>query len=142
MLKRIPKIISPDLIKYLMEMGHSDTVVLADANFPAHSNANRILRLEGVEIPQLLEAILPYFPLDNFVPDPVRLMRNLPSEPTPEIWQTYRTIISRYDEEEAFKEFSFSERLPFYEESRKAYLIVQTATTARYANVLLQKGVV
>lgn len=141
MLRNIPKIISPELMKVMMEMGHSDVLIIADANYPAAAHARRLIRLEGVEVPELLEAILPFFPLDNFIKHPVRLMRNLPTEPTPEIWDVYERILKKHDTDRAFQEFDFADRLPFYEESEKAYLVVQTGTTARYANIVLQKGV-
>lgn len=141
MLKNIPKIISPELMKVMMEMGHSDVLIIADANYPAAAHAKRLIRLEGVEVPELLEAILPFFPLDNFIKHPVRLMRNLPTEPTPEIWDVYKRILKKHDTDRAFQEFDFTDRLLFYEESEKAYLVVQTGTTARYANIVLQKGV-
>jgi L-fucose mutarotase/ribose pyranase (RbsD/FucU family) len=35
MLKGIPSIISPELLKILMEMGHGDELVIGDGNFPA-----------------------------------------------------------------------------------------------------------
>lgn len=142
MLRTIPKIISPELMKIMMEMGHSDVIILADANYPAAAHAKRLIRLEGVEIPDLLDAILKYFPLDYFVEHPVTLMKNLSTEPVPEIWKKYDEIIRQRDQDNAFKEFRYIERLPFYKESEDAYLIVQTATTARYANIILQKGVI
>lgn len=142
MLKKIPKIISPELMKTLMEMGHSDVIILADANYPAAANAKRLLRADGVEIPDLLSAILEFFPLDSFVPNPVKLMDHLRSEETPKIWSKYEEIIKAYDDENAFCQFDFVDRHLFYEESGKAYAIVTTATTARYANIVLQKGVI
>lgn len=141
MLRNIPKILPPDLVKYMMEMGHADVMILADANYPGTSHAKHIIRMDSVEIPELLEAILPFFPLDNFIPNPVRLMKNLPTEPVPEIWKTYRSLLEKYDRDDAFKEFDFMDRLPFYGESEKAYVIVQTGDTSRYANIVLQKGV-
>lgn len=142
MLKNIPKIISPDLMKILMEMGHGDVMIIADANYPAAANAKRIVRAENAEIPELLDAILQFFPLDVFVDNPVRLMQHLSTEPKPDIWDQYERIIRKHDEEGAFKQFDFIDRLPFYEWSRSAYVIVQTGTTARYANIVLQKGVI
>ena len=69
------------------------------------------------------------------------MMRNLPSEPVPEIWNHYDEILRGLDFQRAFNKFAFVDRLPFYEQARGAYAIVQTATTARYANIVLQKGV-
>jgi len=142
MLRNIPGILSPDLMKILLEMGHSDCVVIADANFPAAACAKRLILLEGVEVPALLEGMLPFFPLDSFVPHPVTLMQHLDSEPTPEIWQSYDALLRRWDTDRAFREFRFLERPAFYDAAKSAYAVVQTATTARYANILLQKGVV
>lgn len=141
MLNKIPKIIAPDLMKAMMEMGHSDSIIFADANFPGTAHAKRIIRADGLLVAELLEAVLPFFPLDGFVPNPVRLMRNLPEEPVPEVWETYRRLLKKYDENHAFQDFALIDRLPFYQDSEKAYAIVQTGDTARYANIILQKGV-
>ncbi len=142
MLKTIPDIISPELMKYMMEMGHSDVMVIADANFPAVTHAKRYIKLDGVQIPDLLQAILKYFPLDNYVEHSVKLMKHLSSEPVPEIWEEYKTIIQEDCTLNEFKSFGMIDRLPFYEETEKAYVVVQTATTAKYANIMLQKGVI
>jgi Fucose dissimilation pathway protein FucU len=142
MLRTISKCISSDLMKCMMDMGHSDVLVIADANFPAAAHAKRLIRLPGVEIPELLEAILPYYPLDSFVPQPVALMQHLPEEPTPEIWDIYRKLLMQYDKKGTFQDFRMIERLDFYEEVESAYAIVQTTTDARYANIVLQKGVI
>ena len=76
MLRNIPKILPPELVKTMMEMGHSDVLILADANFPGTAHAKKMIRMDGIMIPELLEAILQLFPLDNFIDNPVRLMRN------------------------------------------------------------------
>jgi len=141
MLRNIPKIIPPDLVKYMMEMGHSDYMVIADAGFPGSACAKRIVRMDSVEIPELLEAILPFYPLDCFVDNPVRLMQKLPHEPKVTAWETYRKLLKQYDKDDAFKEFDFIERLAFYEETKMAYLVIQTGDTSRYGNIVLQKGV-
>ena len=140
MLRNIPKILPPDLVRDMMMMGHSDFMIIADANFPGAAHAKRLIRMDGVMIPALLEAVLQVFPLDTFVPDPVRLMRNLPTEPVPEIWETYRALLNRYDGGEAFKDFAFIDRLPFYAEAERAYVIIQTGDESRYGNIILQKG--
>lgn len=140
MLRGIPKVLPPDLVRDMMMMGHSDFLILADANFPGAAHARRFIRMDGIMIPELLEAVLQLFPLDTFVPDPVRLMRNLPSEPVPEIWRTYRELLTRYDRDGAFRDFAFLDRLPFYREAESAYVIVQTGDESRYANIVLQKG--
>lgn len=142
MLKRIPAIISSDLMKCMMDMGHSDLLLLADANYPAATNARKLIHMEGVEIPDLLRAVIGFFPLDGFIPRPVTLMQPLDTEPVPDIWKEYREILENSDEKERATDFQYLERLDFYRQSQKAYVIVQTATTARYANIMLQKGVI
>ncbi|QTQ12810.1 fucose operon FucU protein [Treponema parvum] len=140
MLRGIPKILPPEFVKYMMEMGHADFLVLADANFPGTSHSKRLIRMDSVSLEPLLEAVLPLFPLDSFVDDSVRLMRNLPTEPVPEVWKTYRKLLEKYDKDGAFKDFAFLDRLDFYDLAEKAYVVVQTGDEVRYGNIILQKG--
>jgi len=140
MLKRIQNIISPQLLKVLMEMGHGDEVVIADGNFPAASHAQRLVRLDGHEIVPLLEAVLKLFPLDTFVEKPAVLMAVVQGyNYYPEIWAAYKKIIQQY--ESHFAEFEMMERYVFYERAKRAYAIVATGETARYANIILKKGI-
>jgi L-fucose mutarotase len=141
MLKGIPPIISPDLMKVLMEMGHGDEIVLAAANFPAASNAQRLIRCDGHNIPDLLEVILKFMPLDTFVESPVTLMSVVPGDDVnPTIWKDYRSIVRKCFE--GFKDFEFLDRFGFYERARKAYAIVATSELALYPNIILKKGVI
>ena len=144
MLKKIPKILSPELLKVLCEMGHSDRIVIADGNFPAESMGKNaiVIRMDGHGIPEILEAILELFPLDTYVEHPVNLMQVMPGDTveTP-IWDVYQEIISRFDNRKE-KAIGQIERFAFYEEAKKAYAIIATGESALYANILLQKGVV
>lgn len=144
MLKGIPKILSPELLKVLCEMGHSDRIVIADGNFPAESMGKNsiVIRMDGHGVPEILDAILQLFPLDTYVEDPVRLMEVMPGDPakTP-IWDTYKEIISRYDDRGS-NAVGYVERFAFYEQAKTAYAIIATGESAVYANVMLQKGVI
>lgn len=144
MLKKIPKILPPELLKVLCEMGHSDRLVIGDGNFPAQSMGKNaiVIRMDGHGIPEILEAILELFPLDTYVEHPVNLMQVTPGDTveTP-IWDTYQDIVSRYDDRKE-KAIGQIERFAFYEEAKKAYAIIATGETALYANIMLQKGVV
>lgn len=51
MLRNIPKILPPDLVKYMMEMGHADYLVIADAGFPGTAHSKRMIRMDSAEIP-------------------------------------------------------------------------------------------
>ena len=141
MLKGIPNLLSPELLKVLMEMGHGDEIVIADGNFPAASHAQRLVRFDGQPVPPLLDAVLELFPLDTFVKYPVALMSVVPGDDySPDIWPAYKRIIQKHEPE--FAGFEFMERHDFYERARKVYAIVATGETARYANVILKKGII
>ncbi|MBN1546075.1 MAG: L-fucose mutarotase [Syntrophaceae bacterium] len=141
MLKHIPTIFSPDSLKILMEMGHGDEIVLADGNFPAASVAQRLVRLDGHNIPEILEAVLEFFPLDTYVDSPVGLMAVVPGDSyKPEIWDEYRKILVA--SKEPFKDFEMIERFAFYERAKNAYAVFATSESALYANIILKKGVV
>ena len=144
MLKGIPKIISPELLKVLAEMGHSDTLVIADGNFPSESigRTAKVIRADGHGVPELLSAILQLFPLDTYVEKPVSLMEVMKGDnaKTP-IWDTYKEIIAKHDPRGAGTVGTI-ERFAFYEEAKKAYAIIATSEKAIYANVMLQKGVI
>ncbi len=144
MLKGIPKILSPELLKVLCEMGHSDRLVIADGNFPSESMGKnaKVIRCDGHGVPELLEAILTVFPLDTYVETPVSLMQVMPGDnvKTP-IWDEYKEIITKHDER-GEKAIGQTERFAFYEEAKTAYAIIATGESALYANIMLQKGVV
>ena len=95
MLKGIPSVLSLELLKVLIEMGHGDEIVIADGNFPAASVAQRLIRSDGNGVPELLDAILRFFPLDTFVDNPVALMAVVPGDTyKPTIWEDYRRILA------------------------------------------------
>ncbi|MCU6707522.1 fucose isomerase [Paenibacillus sp. J5C_2022] len=141
MLIGIPSILPPELLKVLMEMGHSDEIVLADGNFPAASHAQRIIRCDGHGIPELLDAILQLFPLDQYVERPAGLMAVMPGDKTETpIWEEYADIVrKRAGLSDPFQQI---ERFAFYERAKKAYAIIATGEGALYANLILKKGVV
>lgn len=141
MLKGIPAILSPELLKVLMEMGHGDEIVLGDGNFPAASHAQRLVRCDGHGIPELLDAVLKLLPLDQYSARPAALMQVVPGDTveTP-IWSRYGDIIrERAGLTEPFEEV---ERFAFYARAKQAYAIVATGESALYANIILKKGVV
>ena len=144
MLKGIPKILSPELLKVLCEMGHSDTIVIADGNFPSETMGKDaiVIRADGHGVPELLEAILKVFPLDTYVDTPVSLMQVVPGDnaKTP-IWDVYKKLVAKVDNR-GDKAFAEVERFEFYERAKKAYAVIATGETAIYANIILQKGVV
>ena len=117
-----------------MEMGHGDEIVIGDGNFPAASVAQRLVRLDGHGVPEVLDAILRLFPLDTYVDAPVALMENRPA-----IWAQYEDVVRA---NEGDKKFELVERFAFYDRAKKAYAVIATGETAIYANIILKKGVV
>ena len=97
MLKNVPKIISPELLKVLCEMGHGDEIVIADANYPAETNGLRVVRADGLKGPELLEAILELIPLDTYADENMLLMATTNGDPTPEIWAIYKDRAEKKD---------------------------------------------
>ena len=145
MLKGISPLLSPELLKALDEMGHGDTLVIADGNFPAESvgkNA-KVIRADGHGVPELLDAILQVIPLDEYVEHPALIMQVADKDKGLEvpIWDTYKQIVAKHDSRGAAA-FGSVERFAFYEEARNTYCILQSGETAIYANIILQKGVV
>lgn len=144
MLKNIPAILSPDMLKVLCEMGHSDKIVIADANFPSESMGKNaiVLRADGHSATDILDAVLTLFPLDTYVDAPVTLMEVMPGDEveTP-IWDDYKAIVTRYDDR-GENAVGTTERFAFYEKVKnEAYAIIATGEKALYANIILQKGV-
>ncbi len=141
MLKNIPAILSPELLKILMEMGHADEIVISDGNFPAESMGQRVVRLDGHGVPEILDAVMQFFPLDQYDDGHAVLMEVVPGDTveTP-IWDEYRKILEK--REPGFAGLTNIERFSFYDRTKKAYAVIATGETALYANILLKKGVV
>lgn len=140
MLKGIPSILTPELLKILMEMGHSDELLICDGNYPKLGCPERNVRLDGHGIPEILDAILKFFPLDSYVENPTSFMAVTPGDPyKPEIWPIYREIGEKNGE--PLRDAGVS-RFDFYEKGRKCYACISTSEGALYANVILKKGVI
>jgi L-fucose mutarotase len=140
MLKGIPAILGPDLLKVLMEMGHGDELLLCDGNYPRLGHPERLIRCDGHGIPDLLDAILGFLPLDTYVAEPVILMQVKPGDSyIPTIWDRYRQIVQTH---QPGAQIGNVERFEFYKRGAAAYAAIATGEPARYANILLKKGVV
>ncbi len=143
MLKGINPIIPPMLLKVLCEMGHGDTIVIADGNFPSESVGKNavVVRMDGHGVPEILEAVLSLIPLDQYVEKPVCLMDRVKGDNADvSIWQTYDKILR--NAEGKGLEAAKLERFEFYDEAKKAYAVIATSERSQYANVILKKGCV
>jgi len=133
--------VSPDLHSVLYRMGHGAEIVLADAFFPGDSCNARVVRADGIRIPDLLGGILALMNLDSYVSAPVAMMAPVPGdELDPSVEKAYRAVIdARWPGTPAIERV---ERFAFYERARKAFAVVMTGETVKYANVILKKGVI
>lgn len=141
MLIGINPILSPDLLFLLASMGHGDEIAVVDANFPAASCGARVVRLDGLDAPQVVEAILSIMPLDDFVDDPAHVMQVVgDASAVPEAVAAFQKVIDRTADAPA--NLSSLERFAFYERTKSAFAVVQTGERRLYGNVILKKGVV
>lgn len=142
MLKGIDPALSPELLKVLCEMGHGDEIVISDANFPAASVSagHTLIRADGIPAARLLDAILQLIPLDQYDSNHFVLMEVVPGDPyQPQVWDTYRGILAKH---EPSATVSFMERFAYYDRAKAAHAVVISGETAKYANIILKKGVI
>lgn len=140
MLKGISALISPELLAVLARMGHGDEIILADAHFPGESFNGRIIRADGLRIPDLLAAILPLFELDAYVQHPLVMMAAVEGDVLdPEVEKSY--LKSIHISNPAAAPIERIDRFAFYERTKSAFAVVMTGETAKYGNILLKKGV-
>ncbi len=140
MLKGISPLISPELLQVMARMGHGDEIIFADAHFPGESFNKNVLRADGLKIDALLEAILPLFELDSYVPQPIAMMAAVQGDTLdPKVEEAYLKAIHKTNPDVA--PIDRIDRFAFYDRARNAYAVVMTGETAKYGNILLKKGV-
>lgn len=140
MLKGISPLLSPELLAVLARMGHGDEIILADAHFPGESFNSRVLRADGLRIPALLDALLPLFELDSYVPDSVVMMSAVTGdELDPAVEAAYLAPLRKHAPKRAT--VTRIDRFAFYDRARTAFAVLMTGETAKYGNILLKKGV-
>lgn len=142
MLKGIPKILSPELLKVLCEMGHGDEIVIADANFPSANYGKRVIRADGINGTAMLDAVLSVFPLDTYSDPNMVLMQLMECDVgkiNPEIWKRYKEIALNKDKN---VKVGSIDRFDFYDRAKDAYAVITTGEEAVYANIILKKGVI
>jgi L-fucose isomerase/ rbsD or fucU transport associated protein len=141
MLRNIPANLSPDLVKILLEMGHGDEILLADANFPGHHLHPTTVRADGLGIPDLLTSILTLMPLDRYSGYQVALMETVGDDPRPPVWDVYEQIWNEAEKDAGPVSVKTIERMAFYDYTPSVYAVVVTGETALYGNLILKKGV-
>jgi L-fucose mutarotase len=140
MLKNIDPILTPALLRILRAMGHGDEIAIVDANYPSSSAGPEVVRLDGVDTPRVLEAILSVMPLDEFVPDAAFYMQVVgdPARIEP-ITEEFAKIVGRHEPK---MKLGSIERLAFYDRVKGAFALVVTGERRLYGNILLKKGII
>lgn len=135
MLRGIDPLLTPDLLHALAAMGHGDTLVIADANFPAAAIARRLIRLPGTDAPRALAAVLSLLPLDDFIPNPAAVMEVVgdPDALPPPVAEMAVLLPAPPLR---------LERQAFYAAARDAFAVVATGERRFYGNIILTKGVI
>lgn len=144
MLKGINPLLTPDLLKLLMEMGHDDAVVIADANFTAMSIAagKPVLRLPGTSMLHAVQAINSLLPLAADVDHPVSFMQ-VSGTQSPYLSELQREVLSSLAPDLlAGQKAEALERFAFYDRARAAYAVILTGERQPFCNFILRKGVI
>ncbi|MBT9475800.1 MAG: RbsD/FucU domain-containing protein [Polaromonas sp.] len=144
MLKGIDPLITPELLKLLMEMGHDEALLLADANFTAMSlgAGKPVLRLPGASMAQVVKAINALLPLAADVAHPVAFMQVSDTAP-PYLSALQREVLDLLqDSLLPHQKAEPVERYAFYERVRNACAIVVTGELQPFGNFILRKGVI
>jgi L-fucose mutarotase len=146
LLRNIDPLLNADVLYALRAMGHGDTVVLCDTNFPADSIARqtrlgRLLRIDGVTTARATRAILSVMPLDSFVDDAAARME-IVGKPT-EIPPVQQEVQAEIDKAEGKSWPMVSiERMKFYEHAKRAYCVVASGERRFYGCFIFTKGVI
>jgi L-fucose mutarotase len=145
LLKNLDPLLNADVLHVLRAMGHGDTLVLSDTNFPSDSIARKtvygkLLRIDA-SCARAARAILSVMPLDSFV-DIAAARMEVVGKPA-EILDVQREVQAEIDRAEG-KSWPMGsiERMAFYEHAKKAYCVVTTAETRFYGCFIFTKGVI
>jgi L-fucose mutarotase len=145
MLKNIDPLLNADILHALCAMGHGDEVVICDANFPADSVARqtvlgKLLRMDGVDAPRAVRAVLSVLPLDSFVDHPAARMEVVgDAAALPAVQREAQREVD--DAEGRATPFASVERFAFYERAKKAYCVITTGEARGYGCFVFTKGV-
>jgi L-fucose mutarotase len=140
MLKNIDPILSPELLSTLRAMGHGDEMAIVDGNYPGVEHARRLIRLDGLPLVPVLNAILSVMPIDDFVEEAI--FRSTYRQERDRLEPVHSEIIDCCARHEPQRTVVPLVGADFYNRVRAAHTLVQTGEPRLYANVILRKGVI
>ena len=140
MLKGIDPVVSPELLHILAAMGHGDEIAIVDGNYPAATDAKRLIRADGHSATALLDAVLSVMPLDEMVPDCVfrPSAYNDPKRMEP-VFVDFEKILKKWEPKRHIMTLIGTD---FYNRVKGCFAIVATSEARLYGNIVLRKGVI
>jgi len=146
MLKGLDNRLTAEVLFALRAMGHGDTLVLADTNFPADSLARqtvtgRVLRMDNLTAAEAARAVLSVLPLDTFVADFAgRMQMGDAPDQVPAVQAEVQAVIDAAEGRP--RPMVGIERFDFYERAKAAYAVIQTGERRFYGCFIFRKGVI
>ena len=140
MLKGIDPVLGPELLAILRGMGHGDEIAVVDGNYPAETDAKRLVRLDGHDAPRIVEAILSVMPVDEFVPDAV--FRPAAGGDAKRMEPVFADFEKSPRKIRTQAEDHGAGGLDFYSRVKACYAIVASGERRLYGNLILRKGVI
>lgn len=146
MLKGIDPRLNAEVLYVLKAMGHGDTLVIADTNFPSDAIAQdtvhgELLRMDNLTCGEATEAILSLMPLDTFVDDFAGRMEIVDNaDEVPDVQAEVQAAINIAEGRE--RPMVSIERFDFYDKAREAYAVIQTGERRFYGCIIFRKGVI
>ena len=140
MLKGIDPLLSPDLLRVLMAMGHGDEIAIVDGNYPAETDSKRLVRMDGHEAPRLLDAILSVMPVDDLVPDAVwrPAAHGDPTRIEP-VFDDFAAVLMKHEPKQRIVPLIGSD---FYNKVKACFAVVASGEKRLYGNIVVKKGVI
>ena len=140
MLKGLNPLLGPELLKILRAMGHGDEIAIVDGNYPADTDAKRLVRMDGHSATAVLDAILSVMPLDEMVPEAVfRPAAYLDPKRVEPVFEEFTTLVKKWDPK---RHITVLVGADFYNRVKGSYAIVATSEPRLYGNIVLRKGVI
>jgi L-fucose mutarotase len=140
MLKGIDPLLGPDLLRILRAMGHGDEIAIVDTNYPAETDARRLVRMDGHAAPRILDAILSVMPVDDFVPQAVfRPAAQGDLNRIEAVFEEFAAVLKKHEPAQTITALVGQD---FYNRVKGCFAIVASGERRLYGNIVIKKGVI
>ena len=140
MLKGIDPLLGPDLLQILRAMGHGDEVAIVDGNYPADTDAKKLVRMDGHNATRIADAILSVMPVDEFVPEAVfRPAAYGDAKRMEPVFSDFEAVLKKHEPKQKITALVGSD---FYNRVKACYAIVASGERRLYGNLIIRKGVI